>query len=261
MTLIWVHEQPFDDWVYAIGAGIENFRDLIGPQSSLVTLPNYTGGRISKVASMGGRSFRIKTDFRPSSVGARRTDLDAIAHGLQGTVPIRFSDATDRVTNARLKSWSFVSDAGADLGRGDGTLTFDFESESGAYIAREPRFVWLSSTPVAVPLGTLPSPYILRAQGSASTPTVTWRSPLGAIKDTITFASLGSNERYELDSRTGIVTFISTSNVRFKDMAGWTAGHPPILDPRDSIPKATQHGLMSVSTGTALLIYWPVYAS
>lgn len=218
------------------------------PDRGATAIPGRRGVRASDDVTWEPKVIGMEAMLR-TTVDGRIADLDAVRELTDGLLEVSVGDDADRVAYGVLET----DDAQALIPRGAmglGHLVIPID-----LVLYDPtKYDRLSSTLVIpstgrtdVPMGTAPMHGTLIIMGSATTPKVTVRSQGGEELDSMTFASLATDEYYEVDLDAQTVVEVD-SGVRSDAFSSITDGWFFSFDPSDS-------PTIEIDSGSAVLHY------
>lgn len=271
---MWINgRDPISDgWTLT---GISNWYGGLAEQRSTTSIPGVAAVLPgSQLSVSGARAITLTFTTIPgvgglSSLTNRDTFANVLADLLSGVLWVRFDDAPTRVVRGEVTSLSFRSAVeGAAFGVPSLEATATLTCYDNASYDTEPRVVTLGTSPVEVPLGTLPSVGRISwgaAWTSATARTITLRDAGGVARYVMTFTapaaeSLSSTEFLEVDTGRRYVTKVTGAGLRTNEYDWYTSGGWLVLDPAWQARAATRFATLEVSAGTAQLVYRRAYA-
>jgi len=262
-----------------------NGRDLSSDSWTLIGLSGWMQGvdtrrGVTAIPGVGGVVPGSQQTAEPRSIALafRRaltalTDRDAavntLTDRLSGLLWVRFDDAPARVV--RCVSGSVrVSPANAAGAFAVATIeaAVTLTAYDGASYDTEPQIRALATTPVEIPLGTLPSGGIVYWGGAwtaTTARTLILRDAGGVARTTMTVTapsgeSLASTDYLEIDLARRYVTKVTSAGVRTNEYDWYTSGDWITLDPAYQDRAGTRYATLEVSAGTAQITYRKAYA-
>ena len=248
---IWIDERSLKDHLNVRPSRIEGF--LSGPllQRQLVGVPGTTrqlvGGQRAPDARVGTIEARVPLTALPDRPATLRT----LELALTGERWLRTIDRPG------VRTRCHVTMAPREIPQARGltiptvliTLTcVALDGSSEHTPARSP--VLCSTTPAAVPTGSLPTTGWLMAWGYTSPLTITYRTGRGDATTLVITQALATGEHCALDLLTEDVWHVAASGTRAKVAS--VAGTFPACDPRDAVGSLAP--TLALSSGSGLLL-------
>lgn len=238
-----------------LGLVVSRFDGAEGaPERQAVTAPllNRAGSAvIDGRPRIQNRSLLLPGVITGATVALRQTYLRTLKERLcRGLLEIRFVDQPGYVYLARLRR---ITDAPSDGGQSLSPslpLTIELECQDPYIYETGRQIVALGTTPVRLPLGTAPSPAIIRLYGAATNPVITLRHANGTVLGTLGFTvTLGSNDYLEIDGDACTVQRSVGGSVS-EGLSLLTSGDFLVLDPGDGDTSLDGGPTLEVSSGT-----------
>lgn len=261
-----------DGW---IPIQLSGWRAGMAVSRAVTAIPNVGGVSPSTVQQAAPREIKMGFRRRLSALGDRDAALSTLATLLSGQLFVRFDDSPDRLVQCYAAP--IRVDAVHEIAV-FATPTFEVSvvlvCYDGASYDVEPRVVALTTTPVDIPLGTLPSTFFLLwggAWSAGASRTLTLRDAAGTVRSTMTFTapsiaagdpadeSLGSSDVLEVDISRRYVTKLASS-VRTNQYDWYASGGWIGLDPAYQDLENSRYASLEASAGTAQIIYRRAYA-
>jgi len=201
--------------------------------------------------SMDTRLLLLEATMLHTSIVARQTALDSLKQRLgHGPVEVRFVDRPGVVFLALLRRATEAPPEAGQALEATRFVTLELECLDPYLYETGRQLVALSSTPVRVPLGTVPSPCVIRIFGAATTPTITLRAANGTVLDALSLAvTLGANDALEIDSDRGTITRY-IAGTPSEGLSLLSSGNFLVLDPGDGDGTLDGGPTLDVSSGT-----------
>lgn len=250
-----------------LGLVVENIEPwLSGPRltRALAQIPGYTGALVGEAATSESRVITATTLARTTTWAARKALLDQLSDlCMTGVCELVTADDTSRVMYGLYTE--SVSDLVAPrLVNTEGRMTVGWVCPDAAKYDIQPRGYALSSTPKAIPLGTLPSGGIWRIMGALSGAcTLTYRNLLGTALGTLTVSgTLTSSEFLDVDLDQRTITKWSSAGVA-SDAYSWKSASTYWfrLDPGDGDRTTGVWGTLEQSAATGIFMYRRAWAN
>lgn len=190
---------------------------LSGPKlvRAIAALPGFTGGIPSPSALTESRLITATSLARATSYAQRLGYLDAMADlAMHGVNELAFPDQPDRIMRALYVS-SDVEVYAPRLVSTDGLVTVGWICPDAAKYERKPRGLVIGTTPVSIPLGTLPSGGLWRIMGPlAGAISLQYRAQNGVLLGELTVTgTLTTNEHLDVDLEERSITKWSSVGV------------------------------------------------
>lgn len=212
-------------------------------------------GRVGQIVAAGQataepRVVTLALLITAATVAARDAVLTSVMDLFHGIVELRFGDAPDKVIEGVLSSESVAGAAGRwAFAFPDLLLTLEIICHDPSKRDRYVQSAAFGASAIAIPLGTLASVGTILIMGAATNPVLTYRSGSGLSVQTMSFtATLTTAEYLEIDLARETVARVS-SGTRVVNLALWTAGDFPVLDPADGA------ATLEVTPGSAILYH------
>jgi len=240
---------------------VSGWRD--GPLSTRAfrALANSSGGLFASRAAGQLREIELTVNIPAVTIAGTTPVLDLLDEATQGLVALAFPDAPGRVVRV-IRIGRTVVGAGADTEFLVPRLlaTYTFAAADGASYDTEPMLYALSTTPVPIALGTLPSLGVVQITGAwTGARTLTYRGANGiaygslAITVPVSETLLGT-EYVELDLARRTITRVGPTGARTDAYAWKSAGAWFACDPTDATRAFGQSPTLALSAGTGIFI-------
>lgn len=156
-TILWIAETPIERLGLQLVRAAGGLHDAALAPLTVTSYPGLTGGRFETLQTVAPRVIELEGHHIGSDFGARARWLDTLKTALRGRLPIRWADTPDRV--AYGVATLTTADSASPLAWVDPTLRIRvlITCADTASYDRHAAILPLSTTPRAVPLGTLPS--------------------------------------------------------------------------------------------------------
>jgi hypothetical protein len=255
----------------ATAAALSGWLDGPSSQRQATALPGVLGAIPATLATTPPRELTLTLRVAATSLTERAERLATLQDALAGLLIVRFSDTPDRflrcvagpLTVASIDPAHSMTTAAASLSVSVTLICYDAASYDG-----EPRILALSTAPVAVPLGTLPSVGVIRWQGAwavSTARTLTYRGASGIAYGALTITtpsgdSLASGDHLEIDLARRYLTKVTAAGVRTNVYAWLTSGDWFAFDPADGDRAAARWPTLTLSAGSGTLLYRRAWA-
>lgn len=249
--MIWIDERSLKEQLNVRPSRIEGF--LSGPllQRQLVGVPGTTRQLVGGQRAPEARVGVIEANVPLAALTDRTETIRALELALTGERWIRTIDRPG------VRTRCYVTMAARELPQARGLtipriqviltcVALDGSSEHTP--ARPP--VLLSTTPAAVPTGSLPTTGWLMAWGGSSPLTITYRTGRGEATTLGITQALATGEHLAVDLLTEDVWHVAASGTRTKVAS--VAGTFPACDPRDAVGSLAP--TLALSSGSGLLL-------
>lgn len=244
---------------------IGGWLDLPSISRSVEPLTNTTGHALGTGVRTAPRQISLSFSLRPQLLTDRAAAMDAVADTLTGLCELRFVDKPNRVIRAYVETVTTVAE-GESVAMIEPALILrvGFIGYDAAVYDDEPTVLAVTTTPRAVPLGSIPSGGTLYLMGSlAGSVVVTCRSHTGEAVGTLTLTgTLAADEYLEVSLSDRTITKVNNAGVRdadaysFKSAGAWFS-----FDPGHGVRTAGAWPSIEVSAGAAVFIYRKAWAS
>lgn len=152
-TTCWINRQPIE----ALGLTVARLdgwlTDVAAPVPTSERLPGLTGGRLARRQASAPRVIELVGTFRPATLAARHALLNALSAALRGRLEVIFPDAPTYAVWA--VAGPVVPESQTPFTRSELRVRVALHCADGARHALWPSQVYLSTTPRAVPIGSL----------------------------------------------------------------------------------------------------------
>jgi hypothetical protein len=221
--------------------------------------PGRVGPLMSPLSTADSTVRRYKWTGKAATPAARNAVMETLLDVLTGVVELRDRDTPTRVTRGTVRVFdpSVLSPSFVNV---EPSIVVEFETNGAAYEASSVSLV-LSTTPVAIPCGTLPHGgriYLTgTAAGAISTEVrIRYRGISGALLgEMVILPSLASGEHGVIDLDSQEILKVSTANATTNVDAWLTGGNFFKLARRDGNPALSAWPTMEVTAGAALYTY------
>lgn len=208
--------------------GLQPLSHVVPGRAGEVVLAGYAGDVPPRTITVSGT---LLASSLTALVSARRQLAALVAGGL---LEVRTLEAPD-VMHVGLGSLITVpfERQFRSVGQKGERITLTFLCTDPRAYTRAPTIVALATTRVACPLGTAPVAPVLRIYGSATNPTVTYRTAGGVSRQAMGFTiTLAAADYLEIDCGAKTVTK-SVSGTVSNAIDTLSSGDFPVLDPGD----------------------------
>jgi len=234
-------------------------------------LPGVLGVVPHQLSVSASRQIRVTCNLPVTSLLDRAAKLADVQDAIASLCTLRFADTPGRVVRALagpLVVASIAPNISMTPTAASLVLVLTFTAYDTASYDEEPRVVSLTTTPGALPLGTLPSTGIVQLSGAWSTGdprTLTYRSLNGIAYGALTLTpptgqSLSASEFLEIDLSRQYCTKVGNTGVRTNAYAWKSGGAWFVPDPSDGSRAASAWPTLAVSAGVGLFLYRRAWA-
>ncbi len=229
--------------------------------------PGRAGGLPSPYGTVGSRIHRFVTSAPDPTEAARVARLDTIADLLTGSVEVRYVDRPSRCSRGVARVFTADVPISPRFVNIEPRIVVEVESHNAAKWEAEPQSVILSTTPTAIPCGTLPHGGLIHltgvAAGAISTTTrVLYRGISGlTLGELVLLPSLLSGEYLIVDLDAESLTKVSTTGVRTDAYSWKTGGAFFRVAPRDCARDLGAWATIEITAGAALYHFRRVWAN
>lgn len=256
MPTVFLNDTSIED----LGLTATDAPPLVGGFAEARTYQPWTGkagGLMTPYATTGERVLRFVADARVTTEAARLAKMDELAHHLTGVIEVRYADAPTRVLRGfcRVFEATLAKPTWVNI---EPSVVVEIVCPLAHRWEAHPYHRVLTSTPVEVPVGTLPhgGRYWITgaAAGALATETrLRFRGVSGAIVgELVLLPALSAGEVLLVDADARSLQKLDTSGV-WTDVYGWKTGGAFFeVAPRDSSPMLGAFGTLETTAGVAL---------
>lgn len=265
---MWINGRDLDDDGWTL-TGLAGWMAGASVQRGVTALQNIGGVVPNSQYTVDQRTMPVTFERSLTSITDRDAALYTLQDRLRGLLWVRFDDAPARVvrciaTPLVVEPMAEVTVFSVAAIRVRCTLI----AYDGASYDTEPQVRALATTPVEIPLGTLPSGGIVTWGGAwtaTTARTLILRDAGGVARTTMTVTapsgeSLASTDFLEIDLLRRYVTKVTSAGVRTNEYDWYTSGDWITLDPAYQDRAATRYATLEISAGTAQITYRKAYA-
>lgn len=238
-------------------------------QRAITALPDVHGVIPATRTTVDVRQMRMAIRIMCATLGERQTKLQALQDRLSGLLTLRFDDWPTRIVRAVAGAITVTSvDPGGAFAIPSIEVAVPLIAYDGASYDAEPNVIALTTTPAAIPVGTLPTTGVVRLDGSWSTGasrTLTVRHANGQSVATLTLTaptgqSLAATDVLEIDLARRYITKVTGAGARTNAYSWKASGAWFAIDPAWAHRSASRTPTLELSTGTGTLLCRPAYA-
>jgi len=247
---LWIDERP----VSALGARLARIEGFLGGpiiSRQLTGVPGLTRPLIGGLRAPDPRTAVLELSVPLNALTDRPTAIRALELALTGERWVRTIDRPGLRTRCHvtMAAREIPQARGLTIARVLVTLTCTaLDGSSEHWPARSP--VLLSTTPAAVPTGSLPTTGWLLAWGFSSPLTITYRTARGDATTLTITQTLATGEHVAIDLLTADVWHVATTGVRTR--VALVTGTMPACDGRHALGSLAP--TLALSSGTGLLL-------